>query len=59
MLEGSGCGAAIEMGGFALYKGPEVSLAPEHFEHPSLLHRNCSEELLNDPSQLILSPLVH
>ena len=28
MLDESGFGAATEMGGFALDKGPEVSLAP-------------------------------
>ena len=31
MLDQSGFGAATEMGGFALDKGPEVSLAPEPF----------------------------
>ena len=29
MLDESGFGAATEMGGFALDKGPEVSLSPE------------------------------
>ena len=31
MLDESGFGAATEMGGFALDKGPEVSLEPEPF----------------------------
>ena len=31
MLDESGFGAATEMGGFTLDKGPEVSLAPESF----------------------------
>ena len=31
MLDESCFGAATEMGGFALDKGPELSLAPEHF----------------------------
>ena len=31
MLDESGSGAANEMGGFALDKGPELSLAPELF----------------------------
>ena len=32
MLDESGFGAATDMGGFALDKGPEVSLEPEHFQ---------------------------
>ena len=31
MVDESGFGAAAEMGGFPLDKGPEVSLAPETF----------------------------
>ena len=53
MLDESGFGASTEMGGFALDKGPELSLAPELFEYPSSLHQHWSEQLLNDPSQLL------
>ena len=31
MLDESGFGAATEMGGFVLYKDPELSLVPELF----------------------------
>ena len=48
MLDESGFGAANEMGGFELYKVPEVSLAPEHFLHSSSLHQHRLEHLLNE-----------
>ena len=34
MLDGSGFGAAPEMVVFALDKGPEISLVPEHYRTP-------------------------